>query len=145
MYVVRLCWKNKRKSWHLRWKKHMDYTSIVNFLGYLIGAPMLINFAVPMIWGQGVYSPAWHARIGARKMLPMFLEAAAAQRFGQSSRGWGVGSEVPTTQTREGREAVDLMQTARERRTDVLHISEQYKWSENSAWFQNASRSWGKA
>ena len=33
-----------------------------------------------------------------------------------------------------------LMQTARERRADVLLISEQHKWSENSAWYQDASR-----
>ena len=32
------------------------------------------------------------------------------------------------------------MQTARERGADVLLISEQYKWSENSSWFQDASR-----
>ena len=33
-----------------------------------------------------------------------------------------------------GKEAQDLlMQTARERRADVLLISEQHKWSENSA------------
>ena len=40
-----------------------------------------------------------------------------------------------------GKVAQDLlMQTARERGADVLLISEQYKWSENSAWFQDASR-----
>ena len=33
-----------------------------------------------------------------------------------------------------------LIQTARERRADVLLISEQHKWSENSAWYQDASR-----
>ena len=33
-----------------------------------------------------------------------------------------------------------LMQTAREKRDDVLLISEQHKWSENSAWYQDASR-----
>ena len=33
-----------------------------------------------------------------------------------------------------------LMQTARERGADVLLISEQYKWSKNSAWYQDASR-----
>ena len=32
------------------------------------------------------------------------------------------------------------MQTARERGADVLLISEQHKWSENSAWHQDASR-----
>ena len=32
------------------------------------------------------------------------------------------------------------MQTARERRADVLLISDQYKWSENSAWYQDALR-----
>ena len=32
------------------------------------------------------------------------------------------------------------MQTARERRVDVLLISEQHKCSENSAWYQDASR-----
>ena len=32
------------------------------------------------------------------------------------------------------------MQTARERGADALLISEQYKWSENSSWFQDASR-----
>ena len=32
------------------------------------------------------------------------------------------------------------MQTAREKRANVLLISEQYKWSENSAWYQDASR-----
>ena len=35
------------------------------------------------------------------------------------------------------------MQTARERGADVLLISEQCKWSENSAWFQDASRRTG--
>ena len=40
-----------------------------------------------------------------------------------------------------GKEAQDLlMQTARERWADVLLISEQHKWSENSAWHQDASR-----
>ena len=40
-----------------------------------------------------------------------------------------------------GNEAQNLlMQTARERRADVLIISEQHKWSENSAWHQDASR-----
>ena len=33
-----------------------------------------------------------------------------------------------------------LMQNARERGADVLLISEQYKWSENSSWIQDASR-----
>ena len=33
-----------------------------------------------------------------------------------------------------------MMQIARGRLTDVLLISELYKWSENSAWYQNASR-----
>ena len=33
-----------------------------------------------------------------------------------------------------------LMQTVRERRADALLISEQHKWSENSAWYQDASR-----
>ena len=32
------------------------------------------------------------------------------------------------------------MQTDRERRAVVLLISEQHKWSENSAWYQDASR-----
>ena len=40
-----------------------------------------------------------------------------------------------------GKEAQNLlMQTARERRADVLLNSEQHKWSENSAWYQDASR-----
>ena len=40
-----------------------------------------------------------------------------------------------------GKEAQNLlMQTARERMSDVLLISEQHKWSENSAWYQDASR-----
>ena len=40
-----------------------------------------------------------------------------------------------------GKDAQDLlMQTARERGADVLLISERYKWSENSAWFQDESR-----
>ena len=43
-----------------------------------------------------------------------------------------------------GREAQNhLMQTARERGADVLLISEQHKWSENSAWYQDASRKAG--
>ena len=33
-----------------------------------------------------------------------------------------------------------LMQTSRERRNDVLLISEQHKWSENSASYEDASR-----
>ena len=33
-----------------------------------------------------------------------------------------------------------LIQTARERGADILVISEQYKWSENSAWYQYASQ-----
>ena len=33
-----------------------------------------------------------------------------------------------------------LMQTAKERGADVLLISEQHKWSENSAWYHDASR-----
>ena len=41
----------------------------------------------------------------------------------------------------KGKEAQDLlMQTARERGADLLLISEQHKWSENSAWYQDASR-----
>ena len=40
-----------------------------------------------------------------------------------------------------GKEAQDLlMQTDRERVADVLLISEQQKWSENTAWYQDASR-----
>ena len=40
-----------------------------------------------------------------------------------------------------GKDTQDLlMQTARERRADILLISEQYKWSEKSCWYQNASR-----
>ena len=40
-----------------------------------------------------------------------------------------------------GNEAQDLlMPTARERRDDMLFISEQHKWSENSFWYQDASR-----
>ena len=40
-----------------------------------------------------------------------------------------------------GKGAQDLlMQTARERGADVLLISKQHKWSENSAWYQDASR-----
>ena len=39
-----------------------------------------------------------------------------------------------------GRDAQDLlMQTARERGANVLLMSEQYKWSENCAWYQDAS------
>ena len=40
-----------------------------------------------------------------------------------------------------GKGAQDLlMQTARERAANVLLISKQHKWSENSAWYQDASR-----
>ena len=40
-----------------------------------------------------------------------------------------------------GKEAQNLlMQTARERRADVLLISEEHKWSENSFWYQDASK-----
>ena len=40
-----------------------------------------------------------------------------------------------------GKEAQNLlMQTAKERGADILLISEQHKWSENSAWYQDASR-----
>ena len=40
-----------------------------------------------------------------------------------------------------GKEAQNfLMQTAREKRADVLLISELHKWSENSAWYQDSSR-----
>ena len=40
-----------------------------------------------------------------------------------------------------GKGAQDLLiQTARERRADVLLISEQHKWSKNSACYQDASR-----
>ena len=43
-----------------------------------------------------------------------------------------------------GKEAQNLlMQTARERVADVLIMSGQYKWSENSAWYQDASRKAG--
>ena len=50
-------------------------------------------------------------------------------------------SEVSTAQPGRGKEPQDLlMQSARERRADVLLISEQHKWSENSAWYQDASR-----
>ena len=43
-----------------------------------------------------------------------------------------------------GKGAQDLlMQNARERGADVLLISEQHKWSENSAWYQDASRKAG--
>ena len=43
-----------------------------------------------------------------------------------------------------GKDAQDLlMQTAREMGADVLLISEQYEWSENSAWFQGVSRRTG--
>ena len=40
-----------------------------------------------------------------------------------------------------GKNAQDLlMQTAKDRGADALLISEQHKWSENSAWYQDASR-----
>ena len=40
-----------------------------------------------------------------------------------------------------GKDAQDLlMQTTRERGADVWLISEQHKWSKNSAWYQDASR-----
>ena len=40
-----------------------------------------------------------------------------------------------------GKGAQDLlMQTARERGADVLLISEQHNWFENSAWYQGSSR-----
>ena len=40
-----------------------------------------------------------------------------------------------------GKEAQNrLIQTAREKRADVLLISGQHKWSENSAWYKDASR-----
>ena len=40
-----------------------------------------------------------------------------------------------------GKDTQDLlMKTARERGADVLLISEQHKWSENSSWFQVASK-----
>ena len=40
-----------------------------------------------------------------------------------------------------GKEAQDLLiQTAREREADVSLISEQHKWSENFAWYHDASR-----
>ena len=43
-----------------------------------------------------------------------------------------------------GKDAQDLLiQTARERGVDVLLIREQYKWSENSAWYKDASRKAG--
>ena len=51
------------------------------------------------------------------------------------------GQEVKFLQLNfgRGRDAQDLlMQTDRERGADVLLISEQYKWSEKSAWYQNA-------
>ena len=35
------------------------------------------------------------------------------------------------------------MQTDREKGADVLLISEQHKWSENSTWYQDASRGAG--
>ena len=42
---------------------------------------------------------------------------------------------------RRGKKAQNLlMQTARESSADVLLISEQHKWSEKSAWYQDASR-----
>ena len=45
---------------------------------------------------------------------------------------------------RRGKEAQNfLMQTARERRADVLLTSGQHKWSENSAWYEDASRKAG--
>ena len=40
-----------------------------------------------------------------------------------------------------GKEAQNLlMQTTKEKRANVLLISEQHKWSENCAWYQDASR-----
>ena len=40
-----------------------------------------------------------------------------------------------------GKGAQDLlMQSAREREANLLLISKQYKWSENCAWFHEASR-----
>ena len=49
--------------------------------------------------------------------------------------------KFPQLNLGRGKEAQNLlMQTAKERGTDVLLISEQHKWSENSAWYQDASR-----
>ena len=42
---------------------------------------------------------------------------------------------------RRGKEEQNLiMQTDRESKADLLLISEQYKWSGNSAWYHDASR-----
>ena len=71
------------------------------------------------------------ALIGAKKMSSMLRGAVLAQCLGRSSGGWQVESEVHTAEPRE-REGTQnlLMQTDRERRADVLLISEQHKWSE---------------
>ena len=43
-----------------------------------------------------------------------------------------------------GKEAQNLlMKTAKERGADALLIREQHKWFENSAWYQDASRTAG--
>ena len=61
---------------------------------------------------------------------------------------WGRAPEVERWKVkflqldfRRGKGAQDpLMQTARERRADMLLTFEQHKWSENSARYQDASR-----
>ena len=53
-------------------------------------------------------------------------------------------SKIPQLDLGRVNEAWDLlMQTARERGADVLLISGRDKWSENSAWYQDASRRTG--
>ena len=64
---------------------------------------------------------------------PVFWEVLRRLR----GRNWSSCNSI----SERGKDAQDLlMQTARERGADVILISEQYKWSENSAWFQDASR-----
>ena len=52
-----------------------------------------------------------------------------------------MGSEIPTTQPLEGEGSPrPSVANSQGRGADVMLISKQYKWSENCAWYQDASR-----
>ena len=63
----------------------------------------------------------------------MSLVAAPVRSSGESFGGSEAGMEVPAAQPRKGEDAQNsVTQTSMERGADVLLISEQQKWSENS-------------
>ena len=80
-------------------------------------------------------------REGRQKFRPCFRERLLPGLPGRSSEVERQELKFLQLNLGRGKDAQDLLlQTERERGADVLLISEQYKWSDNSVCYQDASR-----